>query len=354
MNQGMIPVSFCIHLGMPRSTFSRCIIALLILFQAIHSSGQAGPDMFKLTVINNSNRTAVSTVYAEQDKRDTIFAGQTKVLYYTLDDTLYFFYLYISVLDSTNFPDYKTIRIFNSRSKEIVINPLGKPEYDLTSQEKAVGAKGAGYRTENFWKLDSIVRANANNLAGAAIISSSLCNPDVPVDSIRKYFDLLTPEMQVSVFGKQVTQYLDNRSRLVIGKTLDDFELPDAKGKMIRLKEIKSHYILLDFWFSRCGPCIAAIPAITELYKGTGRNKLGIIGISIDKNADHELWLETIDKYNMVWVNLNDPKRKVAGSLAVGNFPTRVLLDKDRKIVMLDTNNSQDDFFKKVRRLALR
>ncbi|HNK29595.1 MAG TPA: hypothetical protein PKG65_11755, partial [Ferruginibacter sp.] len=64
--------------------------------------------------------------------------------------------------------------------------------------------------------------------------------------------------------------------------------------------------------------------------------------------GDQVLWKETIDKYRLPWINVNDVRYKLVSLLAIGNYPTRVLLGKDRKIMLLDTDNSQDDFFKRI------
>lgn len=284
---------------------------------------------------------------------DTVTAGQKKDIIYELGDDLLSFYIGVMTTDTSS-PSVQNffIPILNTRSKEIIITPEGKPEYELTAEERTVDKFSHPSMTKNFWRLDSVIHANSNNLAAPDLICRSICNIDVPADTIRKYYNMLSPEIRVSDFGKRIIDHLENRSRLAIGKTFNDFELPDTTGKIVRLKDIKSDYILLDFWFSQCGACIMSFPTIEKLYWATKRSKLEIIGISIDKKAYHELWQENILRYYMAWINLNDFKGKVTGPLPIRGYPTRILLNKDRKIVLLDTDNSQDDFFEKVKKLA--
>jgi peroxiredoxin len=284
---------------------------------------------------------------------DTVAAGQKKDIIYELGDDLLSFGIGVMTTDtfSSSAQQYN-VEILNTRSKEIVITQEGKLKYELTSEEKTVARYSQFSWTKDFWKLDTVIHANSNNMVAPDLIYLSICNIDVPADTIRKYYNMLSPEIRSSGFGKRIIDHLENRGRLAIGKTFTDFELPDTTGKIVRLKDIRSDYILLDFWFSQCGACIMSFPAIEKLYWATKRSKLEIIGISIDKKAYHELWQENILRYYMAWINLNDFKRKVTGPLLIEGYPTRILLNKDRKIVLLDMDNSQDDFFEKVKKLA--
>lgn len=328
----------------------KCLITLFTLFQYFNSLGQDGQNYFKLTIFNNSNgMTIVSARY----EVDTVIAGQKKDIIYELGDDLLSFDIGVMTTDTSSFSAKQyNVQILNTRSKEIVITGEGKLEYELTLEEKAVARYGQFSRTKDFWKLDSVIYANSSNLAAPDIIYSSICSVDVPSDTILKYYNMLSPEIRSSGFGKRIVDHLENRSRFAIGKTFNDFELPDTTGKIVRLKDIKSDYILLDFWFSQCIACIISFPAIEKLYWSTKRSKLEIIGISIDKKAYHELWLENILRYYMAWINANDPKSKLVSTLPINGYPTRILLDRDRKIVLLDTENNQEDFFRKVEKLT--
>lgn len=48
--------------------------------------------------------------------------------------------------------------------------------------------------------------------------------------------------------------------------TVPDFELQTLNGKVITSQELRGKIVLLDFWDSRCGPCIQLMPHIEKLY----------------------------------------------------------------------------------------
>lgn len=330
------------------------IVAAFSLLLSLTSLSQANENSFRLTVINNSPGGITCNVQGD-DRTDTVMAGQKRDIVFELSEDQVSFYLnlaFFPLAANNSFPasySYKQIRILNNTgSKEITVSQEGKLQYLLTPEEKTIATKDAWYRTKNFWKLDSVVLANRNNIAAAEIIYLSICGVDIPIDTIRKYYALLSPEIQASGFGKRIIHYLESRGRLAVGNAFPVLALPDTAGKIIRLEDIKSDYVLLDFWFSRCGPCIASFPELETLYTKTRRTKLQIVGISVDGKGDQVLWKETIDKYRLPWINVNDVRYKLVSLLAIGNYPTRVLLGKDRKIMLLDTDNSQDDFFKRI------
>lgn len=331
----------------------KTVAMFFILFPSFTAWSQAGKNQYRLTMINNSSVVATCSVPG-YDKMDTVSAGQKKDIVFEFDDDVLSFYLDLKTVDISTYEHrYKMIRVLDARgSKEVIVKPDGNMEYQLTLEEKVIAGSDTRLRTRNFWKLDSVIHANNNNTASAELIYLTICDINTPADTIQKYYNMLSPGIRSSGFGKRIVDYLESRTRLIIGKTLDNFELPDAKGRIVKLTAIKSNCILLDFWFSRCGPCIASFPELKELYVKTKRNKLAVIGISIDSRSENELWKETLGKHDMTWINLNDPEYKLVKFLAIRNYPTRVLLDKDRKIILLDTDNSQDDFFKKVEKLV--
>jgi cytochrome c-type biogenesis protein len=64
------------------------------------------------------------------------------------------------------------------------------------------------------------------------------------------------------------------------GRNAPDFAVIDLKDKKHTLSEYKGKTVMLVFWATWCGPCVAEIPGLIELRKQIGENKLVILGIS--------------------------------------------------------------------------
>lgn len=98
--------------------------------------------------------------------------------------------------------------------------------------------------------------------------------------------------------------------------------------------------MLLDFWFSRCGPCLESFPDLIKLYNRTDRSKLEILGISIDDKRSIELWKHTIVNNNIPWINWLDPDYSISyRTFSIELYPTKVLLDRNRRIIKINPEN---------------
>lgn len=91
---------------------------------------------------------------------------------------------------------------------------------------------------------------------------------------------------------------LAKKDKQLIGKLYYDFLLKGKVGEKRYISEYvgKSEYTLIDFWASWCGPCIASFPHLKNLYSSYDRDKIEIIGISID--TDNKAWNKAIEKEN--------------------------------------------------------
>ena len=116
---------------------------------------------------------------------------------------------------------------------------------------------------------------------------------------------------------------------------------PEIKLKNKDLKEVifnayennNSKYILVDFWFSYCGPCISQFPKLNELQKKHNPAGLKIISISTDKTKNVNNWLKVMDNKELTWLNLLDENGINTSALGINTFPTNFLLDKNGVIL---------------------
>ena len=72
------------------------------------------------------------------------------------------------------------------------------------------------------------------------------------------------------------------RARFV-GRPAPAFSLKDLKGRPIRLSQFRGKVVLLNFWFSTCGPCRMETPDLVTLYGVYKERGLEVIGINLDE-----------------------------------------------------------------------
>ena len=110
-----------------------------------------------------------------------------------------------------------------------------------------------------------------------------------------------------------------------IGKPALDFQVTDLKGETLSLEKYRGQVVLLDFWATWCGPCIAEIPNVKRTYEKYKDQKFQIIGISLDRS--NEPLAAYIEKKDLAWLHYWDNSRKVSNLYKVESIPSTFLID---------------------------
>ena len=113
--------------------------------------------------------------------------------------------------------------------------------------------------------------------------------------------------------------------------------LPDVAGQRLdgveeSLSDYRGRIVLLDFWATWCGPCVAALPKLRELVARLPADRFALISISVDEE------LETVTRFiedePMPWTNWHvGDGSDFARLLRIRTLPTYVLADENGKIL---------------------
>ncbi len=120
------------------------------------------------------------------------------------------------------------------------------------------------------------------------------------------------------------------------GATFPSFSLQGVAQPEQPLRLPKAQYTLVDFWFSRCRPCIESFPALKKLYAAYQPKGFEIVSIATDQTQYVPLWQKRIKEYGLPWAQYLDENAVVATKSAVSSFPTTFLLDRTGKVLLRD------------------
>ena len=106
-----------------------------------------------------------------------------------------------------------------------------------------------------------------------------------------------------------------------------DFTITTLDGESVSLEGLRGKIVLIDFWATWCGPCLAATPGLARLNKKFAGEPFVILGISADKSA--ESWRAFIEDKKLTWPHYLDSRRMLANRFGVEAYPTYILLDHE-------------------------
>src|SRR5262249_39527415 len=116
---------------------------------------------------------------------------------------------------------------------------------------------------------------------------------------------------------------------LRIGKTAPDIDGEDIDGKNFKLGDQRGKVVLLGFWASWCGRCMAAVPHERELVEKFKGRPFVLIGVNGDEKKENAL--KAVQKYRINWRSFWNGKDGPGGPIAtawnVRGWPTVYVLD---------------------------
>lgn len=165
---------------------------------------------------------------------------------------------------------------------------------------------------------------------------------NLEIAEVEQYFNALSPRVKQSHPGMALQQQIESLRAVNIGGIAPNIELPTPDGSTFSLRSLRGKVVLLDFWASWCGPCLAELPNVKKLYEAYHSKGLEILGVSLDEK--HENWTNMIQKKGMPWHHVSSLmgwKCPVAALYNVTGIPRMYIIDPEGKIIAQDLRGEE-------------
>ena len=99
----------------------------------------------------------------------------------------------------------------------------------------------------------------------------------------------------------------------------------------VDLDDLRGRVVMVDFWSSWCAACRIEAADLAQAYREYDNADVEFVGIAVwDRPADAE---EHIERYDVTYLNILDPRGTMAVSYGVRGVPEKFFLDAEGRIV---------------------
>ena len=193
------------------------------------------------------------------------------------------------------------------------------------------------------------------------LISAYLLSGTGSLDDMIEYADMISDDVRNSPFSvifqnietAKEKRLKKQRQEEALAKGVDtstsDFTLFDTEGNPFSLSSLRGKWVVLDFWATWCGPCIASMPHLKEYYQKYA-GKFEVVGIV--SQSKEETWVKMVKDMELPWINVINPKgvskeKDLTNVYGIEGFPTYIILNKEGKIHKKYLG-AQPDFYKEL------
>ena len=157
------------------------------------------------------------------------------------------------------------------------------------------------------------------------------------VAKLKELHKLTSDEFGDLEVGKSFLKQFSSVVKIIEGANVPDFNVKsfDDSTKTFSKSNMLGKIYLIDFWATWCGPCVAEMPNLHEMYEKYKGKGFEILSFSLD-NGTKEIITFREKQYKMPWLNAYlgpDWNQPLVKNFEVEGIPKPLLIGKDGKIL---------------------
>jgi thiol-disulfide isomerase/thioredoxin len=174
-----------------------------------------------------------------------------------------------------------------------------------------------------------------------AVFTSLICLLTLGCPDQSTCFDqkILDPADYMSKGLDTILKYTDQYLNSFIGCPVPDFEATDINGKKVSSKSLHGKVTLLNFWFTRCKPCVREFNSLNALSDSMSGDVVFISFVSDRKPVVDSFLNKRPLRFDII--PASDSLTKEVFKVMV--YPTNIVVDKDWRVAAILRNGQGDE-----------
>ncbi|MFD2892429.1 peroxiredoxin family protein [Flavobacterium chuncheonense] len=116
------------------------------------------------------------------------------------------------------------------------------------------------------------------------------------------------------------------------GNIVEHLHLTDMQGNVYTLEDLKGKVVVLNFWFTKCAPCIKEIPDLNKMKADFKNDDVVFFAITFNEKELIETFLTKHD----LDLTIIPKDQKTIDQFGVKYFPTNLILDKQGTVAYVN------------------
>ncbi|WP_228851675.1 TlpA disulfide reductase family protein [Aegicerativicinus sediminis] len=190
------------------------------------------------------------------------------------------------------------------------------------------------------------IEANPNSVAATYIFNDAFYRKYYDNNEAKRLFESFNSELLAGTpFYEEAKERLEAIENTAIGMKAPEVTTTNTlDGSEFKLSDLKGNYVLLDFWGTWCGPCMAEMPKIKKLHKKYKDKNFKIVGV--DSGDTIERWKNSIEKNEFDWIQIRSTdENNLIIPFNVNSFPTKIIIDPNGDIVYSSKSETPSDMY---------
>ena len=254
---------------------------------------------------------------------------------------------FISVY-ATGDKENKAFAELNSRMMPLLnksVNVTVEMERDTTLTREMKNQKECQLQDPIEAELDALrrdfVAKNPSSIAGLWLMEDMLIRSQIETEALEEPLSRVDAKYHEGYFYKTVFGRVEGAKKAAVGRPCPRLEGTTPSGERFNIESLRGKYVIIDFWGTWCGACIAGMPAM-KAFRDAHADKVQIVGVA--QGSPEDEWKRFIDNKKIDWPNIRTGKGAddFIAAFNVQGYPTKILISPEGTILYRASGESEE------------